>query len=109
MLAPHVGPICGRGEIFQGEGRERGNDLPAQIPNSRADENKINIVPISFDFVACQELLDSFAPSPSYEQECGLWCYHVSLTSNKENFTSIPCRFLYCRSSLKSLPLMCPM
>ena len=65
MLAPHVGPICG--EILQEEGRDRGDDLPTQIPNSRADENKINIVPISFDFVACQEFLDSFAPSPSYK------------------------------------------
>ena len=105
MLVAHVGPICSRGEILQEEGR----GVPAQIPNSRADENKINIVPISFDFVACQELLDSFAPNPSYEQECGLRCYHVSITSNKEILTSIPCRFLYCRSSLKSLPLMCPM
>ena len=72
------------------ERMKRGDDLPANIPNSRADENIINIVPISFDFVACQELLDSFAPNPSYEQECGLRCCHVSLTSNKENLTSIP-------------------
>ena len=94
MLAPHVGPICGRGDE---EGRERGDDLPAQIPNSRADENKINFVPVSFDFVACQELLDSFAPSPSYEQECGLWCYHVSITSNKKK-TSPPSLLGFCNA-----------